>query len=334
MYELLEKVLKPYGPSGNEEAVARTIRQALEGHVDSIETDVMGNLIAIKKGTNPNGKKVMFSAHMDHIGFIVTGFEKEGFLRVTNVGGVSPDSNQFRHVTFGNGVQGVVVSQPLKPGESRAMKHMFIDIGAQDRAEAEKMVKLGDVAVYAPNVVRLGQYRVASPAMDDRSACAVLLQFLLQAGTYADTIIGVFSVQEEVGCRGAKTASFALAPDVGIALDVTAWGDTPEVDQPAIEEEQQRRQHDGLFPQGHLPRQEHYPQVTQAHHQRAGDNHRRLQAATHHVKAGGQAVHQEGIGQPVPGIKGIFRGKRRIFQRSNKAQMHGQVPIGALPHMV
>ena len=136
MYELLEKVLKPYGPSGNEEAVARTIRQALEGHVDSIETDVMGNLIAIKKGTNPNGKKVMFSAHMDHIGFIVTGFEKEGFLRVTNVGGVSPDSNQFRHVTFGNGVQGVVVSQPLKPGENRAMKHLFIDIGAQDRAEA------------------------------------------------------------------------------------------------------------------------------------------------------------------------------------------------------
>lgn len=234
MYELLEKVLKPYGPSGNEEAVAQTIRQALEGHVDSIETDVMGNLIAIKKGTNPNGKKVMFSAHMDHIGFIVTGFEKEGFLRVTNVGGVSPDSNQFRHVTFGNGVQGVVVSQPLKPGENRAMKHLFIDVGAQDRAEAEKMVKLGDVAVYAPNVVRLGQYRVASPAMDDRSACAVLLQFLLQAGTYADTIIGVFSVQEEVGCRGAKTASFALAPDVGIALDVTAWGDTPEVDQPAV----------------------------------------------------------------------------------------------------
>lgn len=234
MYELLEKVLKPYGPSGNEEAVAQTIRQALEGHVDSIETDVMGNLIAIKKGTNPNGKKVMFSAHMDHIGFIVTGFEKEGFLRVTNVGGVSPDSNQFRHVTFGNSVQGVVVSQPLKPGENRAMKHLFIDIGAQDRAEAEKMVKLGDVAVYAPNVVRLGEHRVASPAMDDRSACAVLLQFLLQAGIYADTIIGVFSVQEEVGCRGAKTASFALAPDVGIALDVTAWGDTPEVDQPAV----------------------------------------------------------------------------------------------------
>ena len=104
----------------------------------------------------------------------------------------------------------------------------------RDKAEAEEMGKLGDVAVYAPNVWRLGQYRVASPAMDDRSACAVLLQFLLQAGTYADTLIGVFSVQEEVGCRGAKTASFALAPDVGIALDVTAWGDTPEVDQPAV----------------------------------------------------------------------------------------------------
>lgn len=272
MYELLEKVLKPYGPSGNEEAVAQTIRQALEGHVDSIETDVMGNLIAIKKGTNPNGKKVMFSAHMDHIGFIVTGFEKEGFLRVTNVGGVSPDSNQFRHVTFGNGVQGVVVSQPLKPGESRAMKHMFIDIGAQDKAEAEKMVKLGDVAVYAPNVVRLGQYRVASPAMDDRSACAVLLQFLLQAGTYADTIIGVFSVQEEVGCRGAKTASFALAPDGGYCPGRNRLGRHPRGGSA------RRGPGQGHCREGHGPRQHLQPRPAGSAHGLGGEEEHPLPA--------------------------------------------------------
>ena len=170
MFELLKKVLKPYGPSGNETEVAEVIQRELTGHVDSMTVDAMGNLIVVKKGTNPNGKKIMLSAHMDHIGFIVTGFEKQGVLRVTSVGGVSADSNQYRHVVFGNGMEGVVVSQPLKPGESRAMKHLFIDIGAEDEADARSRVQLGDVAVYAPNVVRLGAQRVASPALDDSSA--------------------------------------------------------------------------------------------------------------------------------------------------------------------
>ena len=164
MFELLKKVLKPYGPSGNETEVAEVIQRELTGHVDSMTVDAMGNLIVVKKGTDPNGKKIMLSAHMDHIGFIVTGFEKQGVLRVTSVGGVSADSNQYRHVVFGNGMEGVVVSQPLKPGESRAMKHLFIDIGAEDEADARSKVQLGDVAVYAPNVVRLGEHRVASPA--------------------------------------------------------------------------------------------------------------------------------------------------------------------------
>lgn len=234
MFELLKKVLKPYGPSGNETEVTEVIQRELAGHVDSMTVDAMGNLIVVKKGTDPNGKKIMLSAHMDHIGFIVTGFEKQGVLRVTSVGGVSADSNQYRHVVFGNGMEGVVVSQPLKPGESRAMKHLFIDIGAEDEADARSKVQLGDVAVYAPNVVRLGEHRVASPAMDDRSACAVLLATLLELGACKDTVIGVFSVQEEVGCRGAKVASFAMEPDVGIALDVTANGDTPEDKLPAV----------------------------------------------------------------------------------------------------
>ena len=234
MFELLQKLLKPVGPSGCEEPVAAVLREELKDHVDSMTTDAMGNLIVVKKGTSDKARKIMFSAHMDHIGFIVTGYEKEGFLRVTNVGGVNPDSGLTRHVVFASGVEGVVVSQPLKHDETRAMKHLFLDIGAQDQAEAEKMVALGDVAVYAPDCFRIGQNRVASPAMDDRSACALLLALLLSVDKCKDTIIGVFSVQEEVGCRGAKVASFAMEPDVGIALDVTAWGDTPEVTQPAI----------------------------------------------------------------------------------------------------
>lgn len=232
MFDLLKKVLAPHGPSGLEEPVAAVIRAEVENYVDTIETDALGNLICTKLGKGENPRKVMLSAHMDHIGYIVTGIEKEGFLRVTNVGGIGINNSYTRHVSFANGVQGVVVCEPVS-GQP-ALKNLFIDIGAKDKEEALTMVSLGDVAVYANDCFRLGKYQVASPAMDDRCACAILVKLLQEVGDVNDTIIAVFSVQEEVGCRGAKVASFAKAPDIGIALDVTGWGDTPGTDNPEI----------------------------------------------------------------------------------------------------
>ncbi len=232
MFDLLKKVLTPHGPSGLEEPVAAVIRAEVENYVDAIETDALGNLICTKLGKGENPKKVMLSAHMDHIGYIVTGIEKEGFLRVTNVGGIGINNSYTRHVSFGNGVQGVVVCEPV--ADKPALKNLFIDIGAKDKEEALSMVSLGDVAVYANDCFRLGKHQVASPAMDDRCACAMLVKLLQEVGDVNDTIIAVFSVQEEVGCRGAKVASFAKAPDVGIALDVTGWGDTPGTTNPEI----------------------------------------------------------------------------------------------------
>lgn len=234
MFDILKKVLKPIGPSGLEEPVAEAIHQELNWCVDAMETDAMGNLICTKFGTDENPRKIMISAHMDHIGFIVTGYEKEGFLRVTNVGGINPAVSLTRHVVFPNGVEGVITSEKVAPQEEQPMKKLFIDIGAESKEDAEKMVKLGDVAVYAPDCFRLGEHRVASPAMDDRCACALLVKLMQTLGEPKDTVIAVFSVQEEVGCRGAKVASFAKEPDIAIALDVTAWGDTPETTQPAI----------------------------------------------------------------------------------------------------
>ena len=198
MLELLKKVLKPVAPSGLEEPVAAVIREEVAPYVDSIETDALGNLICVKNGTEANPEKIMLSAHMDHIGYIVTGIEKEGFLRVTNVGGISPTMSLTRHVSFPNGVQGVVVSEVSK---DTAMKDLFVDIGAQDKADAETMVQIGDVCVYANDCFHL---------------------------------VACFVSEEEVGCRGAKVASFAKAPDKGIAIDVTAWGDTPGTKQPDI----------------------------------------------------------------------------------------------------
>ena len=178
MFELLKTLADAYGATGRETKVANVIEGLVREHVDSVRRDNLGNLICVKNGTDPNGKRIMLSAHMDHIGFIVAAVEKEGFLRVAPVGGIGLNVSQTRHVRFENGVQGVLVRQPLKEGETAAMKHFYIDIGAKDAEEALSMVQLGDVAVYANDCFRLGQHRVAAPAMDDRVACALLVSLL------------------------------------------------------------------------------------------------------------------------------------------------------------
>lgn len=231
--DTLKTLLAAYGPSGNEHAVAETIKGLIASHVDSMRTDAMGNLIVEKQGTDENGKRIMFSAHMDHIGFVVTDIDENGFLRVYNVGGIDPAISCARHVVFENGTEGVLYSQPLK-NESLSLQHLFIDIGAQDRQQAESSVQIGDMAVYAPDCFELGENRIASPAMDDRCACALLCELLMYLDETPNTVIGVFSTQEEVGFRGATTAAYSVRPDMGVALDVTHWGDTPEKKLPAV----------------------------------------------------------------------------------------------------
>jgi putative aminopeptidase FrvX len=225
--DTLKTLLNAWGPSGNEHNVAEEIKALLGGHVDAIRTDAMGNLIVEKYGQDDNAKRIMISAHMDHIGMVVTAIEKEGFLRVAPVGGLSLKASEYRHVVFENGVEGVLLSQPVQNGEPK-VKDLFIDIGAADREEALSMVQVGDFAVYAPHVFPLGKHRIAAPAMDDRCACALLVELLLYAEDQKNTIVGVFSTQEELGLRGARVAAFAEEPDIGLALDVTGWGDTPE----------------------------------------------------------------------------------------------------------
>ncbi len=232
MLDTLKKMLAVYGPSGNESAVAEAAKQLLAGKVDAAKSDNLGNLIVEKKGAK-NGKTIMISAHMDQIGLVVADVEAEGFLRVGPVGGHNPAALSSRHVVFGNGVHGVLASQPVKD-EKPDFRHLFVDIGAKDRADALARVNLGDVCVYAPDFFEVGESRVASPAMDDRCACALLIELLLSVRKPVNTIIGVFSAQEEVGCRGAAVAAYGVDPDLGVALDVTAWGDTPESKLPAL----------------------------------------------------------------------------------------------------
>lgn len=225
MRETLKKLLYAYGPTGCEDQTREVIREMVAPYVDTIEEDAMGNLLCTKKGA---GKRVMLAAHMDQIGFMVMDIQDDGFLRVTNIGGIHRGVSLNRHIVFGNGVHGVVSyeTKDFKPTEND-MNALYVDIGAKDRAQAEAKVCIGDVAVYVPDMFELGDDLLSSPAMDNRIGCAVAIEALKQLKDCSNEVCAVFTVQEEVGLRGARAAAFSVEPDMAIALDVTMSGDTP-----------------------------------------------------------------------------------------------------------
>lgn len=222
--DTLLKLLAVHGATGHEEKIAGVIADMLRPYADSVKTDALGNLIVKKNGP---GKRVMLAAHMDHIGFIATDADKEGYVRVYNVGGIDVSVSLGQHVVFENGVKGVVGAEEDIEGTPK-MQNLYVDIGASTREEALEKVAIGDVAVYAPVVSELGAMRLASPAMDDRAGCAVLAEAFMQMKETKNEVVAVFTVQEEVGLRGARTAAYAVDPDFAIALDVTTTGDVPE----------------------------------------------------------------------------------------------------------
>lgn len=225
MKELLKKLTEAYGPSGNEEIIRDVIRHEIEGFVDEVRVDTLGNLIAVRRGS---GKKVMLAAHMDQIGFMVTHIDDNGFLRFTRVGGVSIRDSIRRRVIFKNGVTGVVsYEEEIEDIKDIKFEKMYIDIGAFSREQAESMVSIGDVAVYhSAFSENCGRY--IGKAMDNRAGCALLIETAKRLKASPHEIYFVFTVQEELGVRGAKTAAYALNPDIGIAVDVTLTGDTPK----------------------------------------------------------------------------------------------------------
>ncbi len=223
MVETLQKLTGAFGPSGCEGPVAEVIRAMAEPYADECFTDTLGNLIVHKKG---NGPRVMFSAHMDSIGLIATHIEKEGFIRFGKVGGLDLPAIYQLPVRFQNGTQGVIAVNEDKEGEKLRLNDLYVDIGAKDRAEAEQKVSVGDMAVFSSPAIMAGR-RVVSPYLDNRVGCLVLLMALKRIQTHTNDLYFVFSTQEEVGCRGAKTAAYSIDPDYGLAVDVTGADDVP-----------------------------------------------------------------------------------------------------------
>jgi endoglucanase len=223
----LEKLAAAYGPAGAEGGVAEVIAELAKPYVDEVYTDTLGNLIALKKST-ASSAKVMLSAHMDSIGLIATHIDDKGFVWVSNIGGVPVRCVHGTAVRFGNGTRGIVFTGGKADPKEPKISDLYIDIGANSEDSARKKVSVGDAAVFDQPAFMMGDGLIAAPYLDNRIACAALLAVMEDLPTVANDVYFVFSVQEEVGLRGARTAAYAINPDYGFAVDVTSSGDTPD----------------------------------------------------------------------------------------------------------
>lgn len=223
MIKTLADLASAFGPSGCENEISQAIEKLAKPYVDEISRDVMGNLICHRKGRGP---KVMFSAHMDSIGVVATHIDEKGFVHVGAIGGVKAPRALFTPVRFQNGTKGLICANAEADLSKLTVPDLLVDIGAANGEEAKKLVQVGDAAVY-DTPTRTAGNRVISPYMDDRIACLVLLMVMEQLGETDNDLYFVFSAQEEVGTRGAKTAAWAIDPDYGIAVDVCGTDDIP-----------------------------------------------------------------------------------------------------------
>lgn len=221
--KLLKKLTSAFGVSGLEGNVRDILIKELEGLGD-LSVSPMGNLTLHIKG---KGEKAMFAAHMDEIGVMVTYIEDGGFVRFTPVGGVNALYSAGQRVVFENGCTGLVcVGEKIKTKDLK-ISDLFIDIGAHDKKSAEKKVKIGDCAVFCGEFSVNGNY-ITSKALDDRIGCYILAEAAKQVKNNSRDLYFVFTVQEELNLRGAKTAAYDIEPDFAVALDVTVCGDNPD----------------------------------------------------------------------------------------------------------
>jgi tetrahedral aminopeptidase len=232
MQQLAKRLAEAFGVSGYEDEIRNVIREEVDGLVDEVQVDALGNLVALKKGRDRvpegSGKRVMLAAHMDQIGLMVTYIDEKGFMRFTNVGFIYSLASWGGQVRFADGTIGTVgVDGRANPRHKLPeLRDYYIDVGAANRAEVKQ--KVGAVAGFWPGFAAQGSTWF-SPNLDDRVGCVVLVQLLQELkDTQIDhDLYAVFTTQEEVGTRGARTAGYAIDPGIAIALDVTMTGDIP-----------------------------------------------------------------------------------------------------------
>ncbi len=243
MFELIKILSESHSVSGRENEIKPKIKELIKDFVDKIREDEMGNLIArIGNGE----KKIMIAAHMDEIGLMVKSIDDKGFLRFVKLGGIYDGTilNQRVVVHTKKGkVIGVIGSKPPHKMKREEMEkvikaeEMFIDVGAESKKEAEEElnIEIGNWITIDRDVAKLGKNKATGKAFDDRVGCAVLVKLAKEMSKNKDkikdkTIYLVFTVQEEVGLKGARTSTFEIDPDFAIAIDTNLPNDYPSAD--------------------------------------------------------------------------------------------------------
>lgn len=229
--QVLQPLSEAIGISGQEDAVREVILKAIDGHVEQIRIDPMGSITALKPGTGDEPRlKLMIASHMDEVGFMVTGFDSEGLIRFTNVGGIDDRILPGLRVLVGSDqIPGVILWKPIHKGTDQnvvSIDHLRIDIGAKDKGAVEGKVKRGDRIAFSSQFMPLGDQVVRGKSFDDRVGCSLLID-LLYGGPYPVDVLAVFTVQEEIGLRGAAVAAQTLQPDFALVLEGTTAQDTP-----------------------------------------------------------------------------------------------------------
>lgn len=226
----LKELTEIPGVSGDETRVREFIFDKIKGLCDEIITDSIGNLICIKRGNGKNSKKVMVCAHMDEVGFIVSRITDDGFLKFKTVGGIDPRVLVSKKVQIGHGnIPGVIGAKAihLQEKEEREqvpkIENLYIDIGAKEKSEAMKVVQVGDYCVFSTQYTEYGDDYVCAKALDDRLGCACMME--LAGESFPCDLYLVFTVQEEVGLRGARVASERIEPDIAVVLEGTTCSD-------------------------------------------------------------------------------------------------------------
>ncbi|HZJ56684.1 MAG TPA: M42 family metallopeptidase [Clostridia bacterium] len=234
MSDLLKRLTAAGGVSGDEGRVRAIIIEEITPLVDEVHIDRMGNVTGFKKGTTSN-RKVMLCAHMDEVGFIITGIEDNGMLKFATVGSIDSRILPSKRVRIGDnrvpgvmGIKAIHLQEPAERKNAVKARQMYIDIGAGSKDEAERLIKLGDYAVFDSELVYFGDGRVKSKALDDRVGCLTLIESL--KGDYPFDLYACFTVQEEVGLRGAKVAAYHIQPDIGLVVEGTTCSDVPGVE--------------------------------------------------------------------------------------------------------
>ena len=231
---ILQELTTLNGVAGNENEVREFIIEKVKNLCDDTIVDSIGNVICHKKGRGSNAK-IMLSAHMDEVGFIISGYTEKGYIKFKCIGGIDDRILPGKRVTIGKDrVKGVIGAKPIHMQDKdertkiTKVKNLYIDVGAESKEEAEKLAPLAEFAAFDSEYVDFGDNCIKAKALDDRVGCAVLMEVLKH--DYDFELYVCFTVQEEVGLRGAQVAAYRVMPDIALVIEGTTCADVPEVE--------------------------------------------------------------------------------------------------------